>query len=162
MPRISAMEATSAAAAARQRSLLNRMTDEQKKWKGTVQEQRRNIYDRHTMLNQPRTRILAAEWLCQCQWWACSNNMNGVVCKSCVKPTFQVPAPSSNVHFGHFNCIAEKLHETGLLIFCPIFDKVLTDCRTDGEIKKGMNPRPSCWRLKEALMRHHYYIHSVS
>lgn len=51
MPRISAMEATSAAAAARQRSLLNRMTDEQKKWKGTVQEQRRNIYDRHTMLN---------------------------------------------------------------------------------------------------------------
>ncbi|KAL8579539.1 hypothetical protein ACOMHN_025492 [Nucella lapillus] len=53
-PHISQIEPTTptaAAAAARQRSLLNRMTDEQKKWKGTVQEQRRNIYDRHTMLN---------------------------------------------------------------------------------------------------------------
>lgn len=35
----------------RQRSILNRVSDEQKKWKGTVQEQRRNIYDRHSMLN---------------------------------------------------------------------------------------------------------------
>lgn len=34
-----------------QRSILNRVSDEQKKWKGTVQEQRRNIYDRHSMLN---------------------------------------------------------------------------------------------------------------
>jgi hypothetical protein len=36
---------------ARQRSLLNMVQKEQKKWKGTVQEQRRNIYDRHSMLN---------------------------------------------------------------------------------------------------------------
>ncbi|KAK6170701.1 hypothetical protein SNE40_019025 [Patella caerulea] len=36
---------------ARQRSIINRVTNEQKKWKGTVQEQRRNIYDRHAMLN---------------------------------------------------------------------------------------------------------------
>ncbi|CAG5119154.1 unnamed protein product [Candidula unifasciata] len=36
---------------ARQRSLLNIVQKEQKKWKGTVQEQRRNIYDRHSMLN---------------------------------------------------------------------------------------------------------------
>ncbi|KAK7107672.1 proton-transporting V-type ATPase complex assembly regulator TMEM9-like isoform X2 [Littorina saxatilis] len=43
--------ASASEAYARQRSLLNRVTDEQKKWKGTVQEQRRNIYDRHTMLN---------------------------------------------------------------------------------------------------------------
>ncbi|XP_041353877.1 proton-transporting V-type ATPase complex assembly regulator TMEM9-like isoform X2 [Gigantopelta aegis] len=35
----------------RQRSILNRVTDEQQRWKGTVQEQRRNIYDRHSMLN---------------------------------------------------------------------------------------------------------------
>ncbi|ESO87238.1 hypothetical protein LOTGIDRAFT_183671 [Lottia gigantea] len=33
------------------RSIINRVTNEQKKWKGTVQEQRRNIYDRHAMLN---------------------------------------------------------------------------------------------------------------
>ncbi|XP_025099216.1 transmembrane protein 9-like [Pomacea canaliculata] len=50
-PRVSQMEAASAAAAARQRSILNRVTDEQKKWKATVQDQRKNIYDRHTMLN---------------------------------------------------------------------------------------------------------------
>ncbi|KAH9505565.1 Transmembrane protein 9 [Bulinus truncatus] len=36
---------------ARQRSLLNIVQKEQKKWKGTVQEQRKNIYDRHSMLN---------------------------------------------------------------------------------------------------------------
>ncbi|XP_059178526.1 putative protein 2 isoform X2 [Physella acuta] len=41
----------SADMAARQRSLLNIVQKEQKKWKGTVQEQRRNIYDRHSMLN---------------------------------------------------------------------------------------------------------------
>ncbi|KAK3580510.1 hypothetical protein CHS0354_001111 [Potamilus streckersoni] len=35
----------------RQRSIINRVTDEQKKWKGVVQEQRRNIYDKHSMLN---------------------------------------------------------------------------------------------------------------
>ncbi|GAB1605748.1 transmembrane protein 9-like isoform X3 [Argonauta hians] len=40
-----------AAQLGRQRSILNRVSDEQKKWKGTVQEQRRNIYDRHSMLN---------------------------------------------------------------------------------------------------------------
>lgn len=34
-----------------QRSLLNRVSSEQQKWKGTVQEQRRNIYDNHSMLN---------------------------------------------------------------------------------------------------------------
>lgn len=36
---------------ARQRSLLIMVQKEQKKWKGTVQEQRRNIYDKHSMLN---------------------------------------------------------------------------------------------------------------
>ncbi|XP_060079719.1 proton-transporting V-type ATPase complex assembly regulator TMEM9-like isoform X1 [Ylistrum balloti] len=35
----------------RQRSIINRVTDEQKKWKGTVQEQRKTIYDRHALLN---------------------------------------------------------------------------------------------------------------
>ncbi len=30
---------------------VNRAKGEQQKWKGTVQEQRRNVYDRHTMLN---------------------------------------------------------------------------------------------------------------
>ena len=30
---------------------VNRAKGEQEKWKGTVQEQRRNVYDRHTMLN---------------------------------------------------------------------------------------------------------------
>lgn len=44
-PVISRMELT------RQRSIINRVSDEQKKWKGTVQEQRKNIYDRHSMLN---------------------------------------------------------------------------------------------------------------
>ncbi|XP_005108681.1 transmembrane protein 9 isoform X2 [Aplysia californica] len=39
------------AMSARQRSLLNMVSKEQKKWKGTVQEQRKNIYDRHSMLN---------------------------------------------------------------------------------------------------------------
>ncbi|RUS71623.1 hypothetical protein EGW08_020615 [Elysia chlorotica] len=37
--------------AARQRSLINIVQKEQKKWKGTVMEQRKNIYDRHSMLN---------------------------------------------------------------------------------------------------------------
>ncbi|GFO14909.1 transmembrane protein 9 [Plakobranchus ocellatus] len=36
---------------ARQRSLINIVQKEQKKWKGTVVEQRKNIYDRHSMLN---------------------------------------------------------------------------------------------------------------
>ncbi|BFZ10205.1 hypothetical protein BsWGS_13242 [Bradybaena similaris] len=36
---------------ARQRSLLNMVQKEQNKWRGTVKEQRRNIYDRHSMLN---------------------------------------------------------------------------------------------------------------
>ncbi len=40
-----------AALNARQRSLLNLVSKEQQKWKGTVQEQRKNIYDRHSMLN---------------------------------------------------------------------------------------------------------------
>nr|KAG5711079.1 hypothetical protein BaRGS_004723 [Batillaria attramentaria] len=52
VPRMSQMEPSERAAhLARQRSIINRVTDEQKRWKGTVQEQRRNIYDRHTMLN---------------------------------------------------------------------------------------------------------------
>lgn len=40
-----------ATADARQRSLINIVQKEQKKWKGTVVEQRKNIYDRHSMLN---------------------------------------------------------------------------------------------------------------
>ncbi|XP_060588211.1 putative protein 2 isoform X2 [Ruditapes philippinarum] len=36
---------------ARQKSVINYVSDEQKRWKSTVQEQRRNIYDKHTMLN---------------------------------------------------------------------------------------------------------------
>ncbi|XP_074662404.1 proton-transporting V-type ATPase complex assembly regulator TMEM9-like isoform X2 [Tubulanus polymorphus] len=32
-------------------SLVNRVKDTQEKWKGVVQEQRRHIYDQHTMLN---------------------------------------------------------------------------------------------------------------
>jgi len=32
-------------------SVLNRVGRQQSKWKNQVQEQRRNIYDRHTMLN---------------------------------------------------------------------------------------------------------------
>lgn len=35
----------------RQKSVINYVSDEQKRWKSTVQEQRRNIYDKHTMLN---------------------------------------------------------------------------------------------------------------
>lgn len=35
----------------RQRSIVNRVTDEQAKWKDTVSEQRKIIYDRHSMLN---------------------------------------------------------------------------------------------------------------
>jgi len=35
----------------RQRSILDKVSTEQKKWKGTVQKQRENIYDRHAMLN---------------------------------------------------------------------------------------------------------------
>jgi len=31
--------------------VVNRVKGEQEKWKGTVSEQRKNIYDRHTMLN---------------------------------------------------------------------------------------------------------------
>lgn len=30
---------------------VQRMRGEQERWKGTVQEQRKHIYDRHTMLN---------------------------------------------------------------------------------------------------------------
>lgn len=30
---------------------VSRVRGEQQKWKGTVQEQRKHIYDRHTMLN---------------------------------------------------------------------------------------------------------------
>ncbi len=32
-------------------SVINRVGDQQSRWKRRVQEQRRNIYDRHTMLN---------------------------------------------------------------------------------------------------------------
>lgn len=32
-------------------NVLNRVSHQQDKWKKQVQEQRRNIYDRHTMLN---------------------------------------------------------------------------------------------------------------
>lgn len=32
-------------------NVLNRVTHQQDKWKRQVREQRRNIYDRHTMLN---------------------------------------------------------------------------------------------------------------
>jgi len=32
-------------------NVLNRVTNQQDKWKRQVQEQRRNIYDRHSMLN---------------------------------------------------------------------------------------------------------------
>ncbi|GFW61812.1 uncharacterized protein CG1161 [Trichonephila clavipes] len=32
-------------------NVLNRVGEQQDKWKRQVQEQRRNIYDRHTMLN---------------------------------------------------------------------------------------------------------------
>ncbi|KAL5010439.1 hypothetical protein ScPMuIL_012744 [Solemya velum] len=35
----------------RQMSIIDHVKDEQKKWKGTVSEQRKNIYDRHAMLN---------------------------------------------------------------------------------------------------------------
>jgi hypothetical protein len=35
----------------RVRQEVDRVRGEQLRWKGTVQEQRRNIYDRHTMLN---------------------------------------------------------------------------------------------------------------
>lgn len=35
----------------RVRHEVRRVQGEQRKWKGTVQEQRKNIYDRHTMLN---------------------------------------------------------------------------------------------------------------
>lgn len=35
----------------RQKSVINYVSNEQKRWKSTVQEQRRNIYDKHTMLN---------------------------------------------------------------------------------------------------------------
>ncbi|XP_046553869.1 proton-transporting V-type ATPase complex assembly regulator TMEM9-like isoform X1 [Haliotis rubra] len=52
MPRMSPLETAAAASAStRQRSILNRVSDEQKKWKGTVKEQRKHIYDRHSMLN---------------------------------------------------------------------------------------------------------------
>ncbi|XP_063403530.1 proton-transporting V-type ATPase complex assembly regulator TMEM9-like isoform X3 [Mytilus edulis] len=47
----SATPVVSRAELTRQRSIINRMTDEQKRWKGTVKEQRRNIYDKHSMLN---------------------------------------------------------------------------------------------------------------
>jgi len=47
----SPVESNPANMTARQRSLLGMVTNEQKKWKGTVQEQRKNIYDRHSMLN---------------------------------------------------------------------------------------------------------------
>lgn len=33
------------------RNVLNRVGQQQNKWKKQVQEQRRNIYDKHTMLN---------------------------------------------------------------------------------------------------------------
>ncbi len=33
------------------RQQVNKAKGEQEKWKGTVQEQRRNVYDRHNMLN---------------------------------------------------------------------------------------------------------------
>ncbi|WAR07454.1 Y1161-like protein [Mya arenaria] len=35
----------------RQKSVMNYVSDEQRRWKSTVQEQRKNIYDKHTMLN---------------------------------------------------------------------------------------------------------------
>lgn len=35
----------------RQRSIIHRVTDEQKKWKGVVQAQRQSVYDSHSMLN---------------------------------------------------------------------------------------------------------------
>ena len=35
----------------RQSSVINFVSKEQKRWKSTVQEQRANIYDKHTMLN---------------------------------------------------------------------------------------------------------------
>ncbi|XP_076445202.1 proton-transporting V-type ATPase complex assembly regulator TMEM9-like [Babylonia areolata] len=38
-------------ALSRQTSLLSRVSSEQQKWKGTVEEQRRNIYHHHSMLN---------------------------------------------------------------------------------------------------------------
>ncbi|VDI63229.1 Hypothetical predicted protein [Mytilus galloprovincialis] len=47
----SATPVVSRAELTRQRSIINRVTDEQKRWKGTVKEQRRNIYDKHSMLN---------------------------------------------------------------------------------------------------------------
>ncbi|KAL8560130.1 hypothetical protein ACOMHN_021626 [Nucella lapillus] len=46
-----AAAAAGAGAGVTQRSLLNRVSNEQQKWKGTVQEQRRNIYHYHNMLN---------------------------------------------------------------------------------------------------------------
>lgn len=36
---------------AKQKSVINYVSNEQKRWKSTVQEQRKNIYDKHTMLN---------------------------------------------------------------------------------------------------------------
>ncbi|KAK3096670.1 hypothetical protein FSP39_002249 [Pinctada imbricata] len=35
----------------RQRSIIDRVSNEQKRWKGTVEEQRKQIYDRHKLLN---------------------------------------------------------------------------------------------------------------
>ncbi|XP_052243946.1 proton-transporting V-type ATPase complex assembly regulator TMEM9-like isoform X2 [Dreissena polymorpha] len=35
----------------KQKSVIKYVSDEQQKWKSTVQEQRKNIYDKHTMLN---------------------------------------------------------------------------------------------------------------
>lgn len=35
----------------RQRSVINQVTDVQKRWKDTVQEQRKQIYDNHSLLN---------------------------------------------------------------------------------------------------------------
>ncbi|XP_061167463.1 proton-transporting V-type ATPase complex assembly regulator TMEM9-like isoform X1 [Saccostrea echinata] len=35
----------------RQRSVINQVTDVQKRWKDTVQEQRKQIYDHHSLLN---------------------------------------------------------------------------------------------------------------
>lgn len=45
------ISSTSDGLATRSRAIMTRVRDQQNRWKGTVQEQRKNIYDRHTMLN---------------------------------------------------------------------------------------------------------------
>lgn len=46
-------------------NVLNRVGHQQDKWKRQVREQRKNIYDRHTMLNQMWQRLRSERVLCE-------------------------------------------------------------------------------------------------